>query len=121
MIKSSAYQRLLERLQEQMVLETELCSVRESNRSTVVDHLLESPRISTSTASTSHIVLFDIGWELLPFIRERHHQSKSEIVERALTLTGSFTNAQALPCGEYMRQTWPLTAEDILSLMKQAI
>lgn len=40
-------------------------------------------------------------------------------MEEAITLTGSLIDAQALPCIEYLRQTWPLSGEYILRLLQK--
>jgi len=37
------------------------------------------------------------------------------LIARTITLTGSATDAQALPCEMYLRQTWPASGSNILS------
>lgn len=42
-------------------------------------------------------------------------------VERAITLTGSARDAQALTCVQYLSQTWPLAGEYTMQVVKDVI
>ncbi|KAF2789972.1 hypothetical protein K505DRAFT_340816 [Melanomma pulvis-pyrius CBS 109.77] len=44
-----------------------------------------------------------------------------EVVEKAITLTGSAEDAQAQTCAEYLSQTWPSTGKLIVLLLKDVI
>ena len=60
-----------------------------------------------------------VHWELESYL-EQGFDEKIDISD-ILTLTGEVTRAQALPCGEYMQQTWSQTGADTLTAVKYAL
>ena len=60
-----------------------------------------------------------IHWELEHYL-EQESDAKDDI-GNILTLTGEVARAQALPCGEYMQQTWPRTGTATLADVKDAL
>lgn len=44
-----------------------------------------------------------------------------EVFERVITLNGSSQSAQAATCEQYIRQTWPFTAERIIGLINEVL
>ncbi|KAK0645260.1 hypothetical protein DIS24_g8055 [Lasiodiplodia hormozganensis] len=65
---------------------------------------------------------FEIEWDLLGFLRRQKYDAALEIaVERAITLTGSAKNAQAMTCLDYMSQTWPVIGEEIVKVLQKAL
>lgn len=64
--------------------------------------------------------LFRVNWNLAAFIVEQEYSGDNIVaMEDAITLTGSLTNAQALSCLQYLRQTWPLSGEHTFRLLQQ--
>lgn len=65
---------------------------------------------------------FEVEWDLLGFLRRQKYDAPLEIaVERAITLTGSAKNAQAMTCLDYMSQTWPVIGEEIVKVLQKAL
>lgn len=70
----------------------------------------------------SYHVGFDVAWDPIKFVKEQDHGVPiDEVVEKAITLTGTPSEAQALSCAEYLRQTWPASGNDIAQMAKDAI
>lgn len=65
---------------------------------------------------------FYMDWDLPSFLRRQEYGITLEAaIERAITITGSSCNAQALSCLEYMRQTWPSSGPEIVRVLQKAL
>ncbi|KZL75849.1 PFS domain-containing protein, partial [Colletotrichum tofieldiae] len=73
--------------------------------------LLENHR-STGVVEITQRVRIDVDWSLRLFVEQQRYLGHQELGS-ALTLTGSATCAQLLPCMEYLRQCWPLFGEQV--------
>ena len=60
-----------------------------------------------------------VHWELESYLKQGFDADVD--ISDIVTLTGEVTRAQALPCGEYMQQTWPRTGADTLTAVKYAL
>ncbi|QGA14415.1 hypothetical protein EYB26_002068 [Talaromyces marneffei] len=91
-------------------------------RNTILDALPSSPKISRRKPAETFNMSFMVDWDPVAFLREEEYTESSEnAIEGAIILTGSTVSAQALTCGEYLRQTWPSTGEQILDLIKSLV
>lgn len=92
-------------------------------QSQVSASLVHSRSISSRRASERHTMLFVAQWNPTDFLREQFTDNSDigRLLGETLTLTGSATDAQALPCAEYMLQNWPMTGPTLLSLLKTAL
>lgn len=91
-------------------------------RNAILDALPSSPKISRRKPAETFNVSFMVDWDPIAFIREEEYTERPEdAIERTITLTGSAASAQALTCGEYLRQTWPSTGGQILDLAKSLV
>jgi len=64
------------------------------------------------------------GWDLRAFLRQQFSHSTEpfgQLLAKTITLTGSATDAQALPCEMYIRQTWPVSGPCLLSIINGAL
>jgi nucleoside phosphorylase len=117
-----AYSWFLDNLRKECILVSPEPNVIGEIRSTIMKRLPSSPRISRRNPADVFDVSFVIDWDPMAFLREQEYTEKPEIaIERAITLTGSTASAQALTCGQYLRQTWPSTGETILGLIKSLV
>jgi hypothetical protein len=65
---------------------------------------------------------YHIDWDLCNFLEEQDYGIALDTAfERAITLTGSCTNAQALSCRDYMFQTWPSGGIELMNLLAKAL
>lgn len=123
---STAYKWLLVSLTKAVMLSVEGDSFC-AGLHTALSNYLEGSRarsISRRRASESYSMIFVAEWNPTIFLQEQFPNSTSDLgrlLGEVLTLTGSVTNAQMLPCAEYMRQTWPSTGSTLMKLLKTAV
>jgi hypothetical protein len=87
-----------------------------------IDATLSSIRTTKSRRSQVFRVIFDMDWDLPNFLRGQEYDTTLEIaVERAITVTGSSSNAQALSCMDYMCQTWPSSGCEVVRVLQKAL
>lgn len=115
--KTSAYSWLLAVLRRELTLVNQednvLKTIRQTihQRSSIVSKL--TPRLQTNAVT----FVFKVRWDRTDF--EEGQERYVVPIEEAITLTGSLTNVQALPCIQYLRQTWPLNGEYIFRLLQK--
>lgn len=120
---SPAYRWLLVTLRRESLLEME-CSNNsmENIRQTILGSLKASQKISRSRSAEAFRATFLINWDPIAFLKEQlYEEDLGEAIEKVITLTGSAKNAQALTTMQYLRQTWPLTGEYVLQLVKDVL
>lgn len=67
-------------------------------------------------------VNFDMDWDVVTFLRSQEYGTTLEIaIERAITVTGSASNVQALSCIDYMCQTWPSSGREMIRALQRAL
>lgn len=62
-----------------------------------------------------------ISWDVLGFTRLYIDEGSGGDLASAITLTGSALFAQATTCAAYLKQNWPLTCENVLSVLQAAL
>ncbi|PMB71912.1 hypothetical protein BM221_002008 [Beauveria bassiana] len=74
---------------------------------------------ATETATCQSSVVVGIDWPLRHFLQSQFvdEDSRKQPFSSLITLTGFSTDAQALTVGEYLSQTWPEIADEILELL----
>ncbi|KAJ4258805.1 hypothetical protein NW762_007892 [Fusarium torreyae] len=79
--------------------------------------------VSSREASKRYTMAFSVDWDPVTFLHEQFedYSDIERLLGETLTLTGSITDAQALPCAEYLLQTWPTIGPTLLELMKAAL
>lgn len=124
---SQTYRWLLARLKSEALLDSDEINVREAIRETIVQSLPAS-KVSRRESSTIHRLFFVVEWDPVTFFEKQHYEGPQEetfedaiAVERAITLTGSARDAQALTCVQYLSQTWPLAGEYTMQVVKDGI
>ena len=76
------------------------------------------PRISRRLPLQDYQVTFELDWDPLSFVQEQQYtEHPGAALERAITITGTGSEAQAIPTGEYLSQTWPTTGSYIMRLL----
>ncbi|KAK1255021.1 hypothetical protein MKX08_009016 [Trichoderma sp. CBMAI-0020] len=71
-------------------------------------------------ALVTHGVSITVDWDLALFLqKQKYNESPDMAVERALTVTGSEIEAQAVTTAQYLDQAWPSSGSHLLDLIKQ--
>ncbi|KAH0435649.1 hypothetical protein CcaCcLH18_04758 [Colletotrichum camelliae] len=75
----------------------------------------EALGISKTTEGIAEIRLahFEINWDPCEFVNQQGYNGL-QLLECALTLSGTAINTQLLPCRQYLRQCWPNLGETVL-------
>lgn len=119
---TSAYQWLLNAMRQELTLMTHEEHIRDAIREEITRALPPIPESSTKKQIRGVKLLYLVRWDPATFISEQEYGEDPHIaLERAITLTGTLTNAQALPCVQYMHQTWPMTGERTLRLIQRLL
>ncbi|KAI1753776.1 hypothetical protein F4782DRAFT_545546 [Xylaria castorea] len=119
---TEAYEWLLAGLQREFRLTSTEPNTIQTIRQSITSFLPLTHRVSRKTSLESYRVRFDLDWNPLAFLVQQQYAVKpAEAVLGAITVTGTCQDAQAATCLEYMKQTWPLTGELTLKLIKQAL
>lgn len=77
------------------------------------------PFLPSTILSPIFSVAVRVNWDLQNFLAEEF--DPEDDISSVLTITGGTSRAQALPCGEYMRQTWPQSGSNTLLAIKYAL
>ncbi|KAJ3545042.1 hypothetical protein NM208_g2710 [Fusarium decemcellulare] len=65
---------------------------------------------------------FELEWDIFEFFEMQvYSRPPHEVFEGVVTLTGSSVDAQAATCAQYLGQTWPSTAGDMVALMERVL
>lgn len=121
-LSTEAYGWLLTRLRREYYLARGQPDVMQMIRQQITAALPQPRGVSRHMSSESYGVVFDLDWNPLMFLEGQEYGVKpSEAVEEVITLIGSCQNAQAVTCLQYMKQTWPLTGEITLQLIKDML
>ncbi|RYP02811.1 hypothetical protein DL765_010681 [Monosporascus sp. GIB2] len=119
---TSAYEWLLTRLRREFrLVPTEPNTIR-MVRDKVTFSLPSAHRISRKVLPQSSSVRFELDWDILEFFETQEYLKRpDEVLEGVITLIGSSQDAQAATCAQYINQTWPMTGEVTLQLVKGVI
>ncbi|KAI0542138.1 hypothetical protein GGR58DRAFT_510462 [Xylaria digitata] len=90
-------------------------------RYSVLCSLPSYDKFSLENPSPTPTVKFQADWDPLGYISTQYEKAPRDFLGTALTLTGSFTDAQSTTCKEYMKQTWPSSGEHTLLLLKEVL
>ncbi|CAN9201287.1 unnamed protein product [Alternaria alternata] len=90
--------------------------------SPIVCAMLDTRRTRGSPVARVERLSFDIDWDPRRFLDEQEYDATvSTALERAITITGNYENAQALTCMEYMTKVWPKTGRDMIFALQAAM
>ncbi|KAM0427797.1 hypothetical protein ACHAPT_007254 [Fusarium lateritium] len=111
---------LVKMLTMSLVSEEDVCA---NLRQEIHDSLSRRRTVSSRLPSKRHAMNFTVEWDPKLFLREQFPQQShtGRLFGQTLTLTGSLTDAQALPCAEYLLQIWPTTGPIVLEVLKTAL
>jgi hypothetical protein len=62
---------------------------------------------------------YTMDWDIITFLEfQEYNEENSKALPSIITITGTRDAAQALTCSQYLHQTWPLSAREVLSLLQ---
>ncbi|KAG0651837.1 hypothetical protein D0Z07_0865 [Hyphodiscus hymeniophilus] len=94
---------------------------------TIHNTILES--LSTSVSLTGHrhkrpeldVVAFNVEWNPRLFFQMQYQGSVIPRIGSVIALTGSAIDAQAMPCRDYIHQSWPGIRDDVLDALQSTL
>jgi len=120
--KSPAYEWLLATFRKELLLAPATPNYMGAIRREILHSLPSTHKVSRKESPQAYTVTFRIKWDPLAFIKEQDYGGEPcEAVKTAITLTGSAADAQALTCGQYLRQTWPLSGGHTTGLLQDVV
>jgi hypothetical protein len=117
-VKTPAYSWLVASLYREATLTRATPDLMEGIRGKILGALPSHHKVSRKTSSQEYKATFELDWDPLSFVKEQQYtESPDEALERAITLTGSADDAQAMTTIEYLSQTWPATGKHVMRLV----
>ena len=81
-----------------------------------------SQPVNPEKPAETHSMVFEVDWDPVQFCVEQNYSDKpSDVIESAITITGSNQQIQALSCVHYLHQTWPATGKHVMALIKNLL
>jgi hypothetical protein len=120
--QTPAYEWLLASLRKELVLAPAEPNYMEAIRRKITESLPACQRVSSRRSAQVHRIFLEINWDpLLFYIEQGYSEGLEDAIERAITLTGSAKDAQALATVQYLCQTWPSSGNHIIRLVKDVL
>ena len=138
--ENGAFQRLVQRIQSAARLTTgqAIQSIREKIINVLTNRYERNPGEAHHYQTSSeipwspqnlfskqytHRARFEVSWDPETFISKQYTHEGGDMpkIEEVIAITGSAIEAQALTCGEYMRQVWPTSRMETLQALQAAI
>lgn len=118
--KHPAYEWLLQSIQKELNMSMP-GDIQIAIRETILGYLPNAQRISRRDIPKRYILTFTTDWDPGSFLQEQKYtESLERAVERAITITGSKIDAQAVTTTQYLNQTWPSSGIHLLHVVKRA-
>ncbi|KAK3991528.1 hypothetical protein QBC44DRAFT_236762 [Cladorrhinum sp. PSN332] len=111
---------------DQLRRELHLCrpdhDLMEEIREKILGAMPTATHISTKVSSQTHRVVFEVDWDPLEFFEQQECEEANHLaLPKAITLTGSDSDIQALSCSEYLTQTWPRSGKHTVELLQRLL
>ncbi|KAL7901943.1 hypothetical protein HDV64DRAFT_267145 [Trichoderma sp. TUCIM 5745] len=116
-----AYEWLLQSIQKELYMDMP-GNIQAKIRDTILGHLPRAQISSTREAPKIYILTFTADWDPVLFLKEQEYrESLEKAVERAITITGSKIDAQAVTTTQYLQQIWPSSGIHLLHVVKHVV
>lgn len=120
--ESWAYRWLLSQLRCKTALSTTSPNIKQAIRDSILRALPKPPEMSRTGHTELIKSTYEVHWDILVFLeRQQYKEELAYAVENAITLTGDVENTQAETCIGYLEQTWPLTGEYLIQVLKRVV
>ena len=118
-LNNPGYDWLVSRLQRETRLSMPQQNVMDEIKRHILDAMPATKNLSRKSPPQGCNVKFYVRWDPITFLEEQDYDDDdSKEIGKAVTITGTYTHAQALGCSDYLAQTWPLTGPHTLQLIE---
>ncbi|VUC36652.1 unnamed protein product [Clonostachys rosea] len=119
---TEAFKWLLARVQKEFHLVPTGPNTIQSIGRKIMSSLPSARKISKRASTQSCSARFELQWNAFQFFEKQEYSDRPDkVLEGIITVTGSSLDAQAATCAQYTHQTWPLTGETTLQLLKDVL
>jgi hypothetical protein len=119
--ESRAYDWFVGKLKSIILLTETTNTVAENIHHEILDYMDSMKRRYRSSKSFCRATIDILDWPLRGFLANEYPDEEDVQIGSIITITGCGVDAQALPCSEYMRQTWPTTGLETLKSLQEAL
>lgn len=121
-ISSGAYKELITRLQREIHLIPGELNIMEDIREAIMASHFASRQAGEMILPPNYQATFQLDWNIIEFFKTQDYSKEPhEVFESVITITGSCQDAQAATCAQYIKQTWPITGEIVIGLVKDVL
>lgn len=119
---NNAYEELLAQLQREFYLVPAKLNIMGEIREKIMSSLPSPRKVSRKISSRSCHAIFQVDWDIVSFFSTQGYLKEPyEAFEDVITITGTCQDAQAATCFQYIKQTWPITGEVVIRLIKDIL
>ncbi|EHK47314.1 hypothetical protein TRIATDRAFT_181283, partial [Trichoderma atroviride IMI 206040] len=119
---SGAYQELIAQLRREFHLVPAELDIMREIREKIMSSLPSPRKISRKLSLRSCQAVFQLDWDIIEFFNTQGYPKEPhDVFESVITITGSFKDAQAATCAQYIEQTWPITGKIVIQLIKDIL
>ncbi|KAM0520559.1 hypothetical protein ACHAPE_002954 [Trichoderma viride] len=119
---NSAYEELLARLQREFYLVPAKLNIMGEIRKTIMASLPSPHKMSRKISPPNCRASFLVNWDIIDFFTTQGYVKEPyDAFEGVITITGTCQDAQAATCAQYIKQTWPITGEIVIRLIKDVL
>lgn len=115
-VRTPEYEWLIKTLQRESVSRRASPDILERIGAGILAALPSSHHVSRRAPSQRYEVTFVLDWDPLAFLKQQFYNGILDL-RKAITITGSASDAQAVTTAEYLIQTWP-TGGKIMKLIE---
>lgn len=116
------YEWLLDCLRREVTLARPAQDIMGDIRHQILQAIPRTHRVSRKKSPEGCKVTYFVDWQPLAFLSEQDYEDQgAEAIAKAITLTGSWQDAQAFSCRDYLTQTWSLTGRQIMRLIQDLL
>ncbi|KAL7818267.1 hypothetical protein V8C26DRAFT_52178 [Trichoderma gracile] len=117
-----AFQWVVEELKRELNPSSSGLNIMEKISSDILIGLSKGQRISKGRTSKLSKLTLNVACDIFAYMQDQGYaMDADEVLPRAITLTGSSTNAQALTIRQYVCQTWPTIGCNLVQAIQAAL
>lgn len=125
--ETEGYQWLLSRLKREFLMAPAKPSFMATINNLITQKLTTRPPQSTfltddDTPIKTYNAEFEVDWAIQDFLKQQQNSNAyPELMERIITVTGSYQDSYVTTCGQYVDQIWPSSGRIIMQLVEGAV
>jgi hypothetical protein len=121
-LDNPTYVWLLDQLRREVLLSRAEPDIMHEISEAILDASRSRQRVSRKVSPLGCKAVFRVDWDPFLFLEEQGFDAPNfQVITRAITLTGSCKDAQALSCRDYLAQTWGSAGTRLIDLIQELV